>query len=89
MPEPTPSRRRRRWPVVLLVRAVLVLAMLWVLAKTTLRDRLLNVIASRKDVTVNRRDASRGYFLSLSLHGLTIRSIDQSINRPRFKSTKK
>ncbi len=74
----TPTRRSRRWWIIPIVIVIGLLMLPWVLAKTSLRDRLLNVIASSNDVTVQSRDASLGYFSPLALRGLQVRSVDQS-----------
>ena len=76
-PEAT-SPKRRPW-IVLIISALIVLAAIpWILAKTTLRDRSLNAIVSSEDITVTSTDASFGYFTPLSLSGLQIRSKDDA-----------
>lgn len=74
----TSPRRFRRWWMIPVAIVVVLLATPYVLAKTTLRDRLLNVIASSNDVTVQSRDASLGYFSPLALRGLQVQSTDDS-----------
>lgn len=74
----TSPHRFRRWWMIPVAIVVVLLAMPYVLAKTTLRDRLLNAIASSNDVTVQSRDASLGYFSPLALRGLQVRSTNDS-----------
>ncbi len=49
-----------------------------ILAKTSIRDRLLTAIVGSDGVRVQSRDASFGYLSPLSLSGLRIESADQS-----------
>lgn len=70
------GRRWHRWLVLSL--GLLLVIMPWVLAKTSLRDRLLAVLIGGDDVEVSSRDASFGYFTPLSLTGLRIDSRDHS-----------
>ena len=62
----------------MVVVVLLVIAFPWILAKTGLRDRLLTAIVASNDVKVSSRDASFGYFTSLSLSGLQIKARDDS-----------
>jgi hypothetical protein len=72
------SPKKRGWLVVLALVVLLLLATPWILAKSTLRDRLLNAIVNSDDVSVTSTDASFGYFSPLSLSGLQIRSKDDT-----------
>ena len=74
----TAGSKRRSW-LMLLVILLLVLGILpWILAKSNLRDRLLNAIVSSNEITVTSTDASLGYLSALSLSGLQINSNDDS-----------
>jgi hypothetical protein len=57
---------------------LLLLALPWLLAKTSLRDRLLTAIVNSDELTVTSRHASLGYFSPLSLAGLRIESNDKA-----------
>lgn len=69
--------RRRTWLTFLVLVVVIVAGLPWLLAKTTLRDRMLNAIAGSDDIVVSSTDASFGYLSSLSLSGLRIQSTDR------------
>lgn len=80
MTEPNPNSRvwrKRAWGSLLLIVALLLLFP-WLLAKTSLRDRLLTAIVGSDQVTVRSSDASFGYVAPLSLTGLHIESADKS-----------
>lgn len=70
--------KRRPWLTLLVIVLGLLAAAPWILAKTTLRDRLLNAIVGSDDITLMSTNASFGYFTPLSLSGLQIRSPDDS-----------
>ena len=76
-----PSRRhpaRRLLIIAVMGMLILAVAFPWILAKTTLRDRLLSMIVNDDSVSVQSRNASFGYLTPLSLSGLQIASSDQS-----------
>ena len=75
--EAKPSKRRP-WLVLLVLAVIAIAALPWILAKTTLRDRLLNAIVSSNDISVTTTNASLGYISPLSLSGLQIRSMDDA-----------
>ena len=70
--------KKRGWLLLLVLAVLLLLATPWILAKSTLRDRLLNAIVNSDDISVSSTDASFGYVSPLSLSGLQIRSKDET-----------
>ncbi len=72
------SSKRRPWLVLIVLAVIIVASIPWLLAKTTLRDRLLNAIVGSDDIAVTSTNASFGYVSPLSLSGLQIRSKDDA-----------
>lgn len=75
---PAGPPRRRSWYVWLIAAFLLLAALPWVLAKTPLRDRMLNAIVNSDEVSVHSSNASFGYVAPLSLSGLQVRTRDQA-----------
>ncbi len=69
--------RKRAW-YLLLSFLVVMLVLPWLLAKTSLRDRLLTAIVGSDQVSITSRDASFGYVTPLSLTGLHVETADKS-----------
>lgn len=79
VPDSSPAKKRRWWSVILPL-GVVVTTFPWILAKTTLRDKMLNAIVNSNDIEIRSTDASFGYLAPLSLSGLQIQSSDKSTN---------
>ena len=78
--EPNSPKKRRWFRWIILPIVVVVATFPWILAKTTLRDKMLNAIVNSDDIEIRSTDASFGYLAPLSLSGLQIQSKDKSTN---------
>ena len=78
-----PSRSiRKRILAVLLVIFLLVLLAPTIIAKTGLRDRLINAAIADDSLTASTQSASLGYLVPLSVQGFDLRADDGSLQPP-------
>lgn len=71
------KRKGRRILIASAAVALILLGLPWVLAKTSLRDRLLTSIANSDEIVIQSQDASFGYLAPLALSGLRVESRDK------------
>ena len=76
---PTRPGRRRFWFGVFLVVLGLIVMAPTVIAKTSLRDRLINAAIADESLEVTTREASFGYLSPFSIHGFQLRAQDGSM----------